>query len=140
MVRLVEEDVLCSPMDSLGKSATRGDLQRADPSLVRSDSNHMPYITLALTAHFIFRTNEFIIREDVPLGGSAQSRVTAQISHHYLCSRHLRSNSLRPDRAASWTELHKRAAFQAPRGRERVQVPNGRAVKSMGISLNDGWY
>lgn len=99
-------------LDSLGKRAIRGDLQRADPSLVRSDSNHMPYITLALTAHFIFCTNEFIIREDVPLGGSAQSPVTARTSHRYLCSRYLRSKGLRPDRAGSSTELHNRAAFQ----------------------------
>lgn len=136
--------MLCSAMDSLGKSAIRGDLQRADPSLVRSDSNHMPYITLALTAHFIFCTNEFIIREDVPLGGSAHSRVTAQISHHYLCSRYLRSNSLRPDRAASPTELHKRAAFQGST-RTRACAGNQRTrsqkhenqLKRVSV---DGWY
>lgn len=49
------------------------------------NTNHLPYITLPLTTHFIFRTNEFIIRRDLPLGASALSRegVMAQISHHH---------------------------------------------------------
>lgn len=136
--------MLCSAMDSLGKSAIRGDLQRVAPSLVRSDSNHVPYITLALTAHFIFCTNEFIIREDVALGGSAQSRVTAQISHHHLCSRYLRSNSLRPDRAASSTVLSKLAEFLGSR-RSRACVGNQwtcsqkheNQLKRVWV---DGWY
>lgn len=119
--------MLCSAVDSLGKSAVR--VCCAPTQTARHTQS------LALTAHFIFRTNEFIIREDAPLGGSAQRRVTAQISHHYLCSRYLRSNSLRPGRAASSTERHTRPAFRGS-GPEHVQVTNGRAVKSTRISLN----
>lgn len=127
-----------------GRKCHMGALQRVDPSLVRSDSNHMPHITLALTAHFILCTNEFIIREDVPLGGSAQSRVTAQISHRYLCSRYLRSNSLRPERAGSSTELHKWAVFQgSTRTRARAAIPPTCSQKhenQLKCASVDGWY
>lgn len=32
------------------------------------NTNHLPYITLPLTTHFIFCTNEFIIRRDLAFG------------------------------------------------------------------------
>lgn len=90
------EDALWCTEGSLG---TRGRTRRFPGSQPQpgpdSAPNHMTYINLALTTHFPFCTIEFILREDLITGGSAQSRVAAQISHHDLWSGYLRSNSLR---------------------------------------------
>lgn len=50
-------------------------------------AHRMPHTTLAPTARFTFCAHESVTREDPPLGGAAQSRAMAQISH-------LRSNSI----------------------------------------------